>query len=88
MLGIKKGIVIHFMNTGSENRRNRMENNHLQKSADQVAGKLYKPAYYKSHSDVEQGLATTHEQVSDVYVEGTNEGKMDEEAGQENSFRL
>ncbi|MGF9905166.1 YozQ family protein [Brevibacillus porteri] len=63
-----------------------MKNNDkdLLQAAEEVADKMYDPSFYKSESLTEQGLAITHEQVSDDYMEGTNDGKIDENAGQKN----
>ncbi|WP_066067860.1 YozQ family protein [Neobacillus soli] len=36
----------------------------------EVAGSFYHPSYYQEKDDLSAGLATTHEQVSDVYMEG------------------
>jgi len=43
----------------------------------EVAEKEYEPAGYTSASPVEQGLAITHEQVTDAYTEGTPDGAID-----------
>lgn len=53
-------------------------------AAEEVADKMYDPSFYKSDSITEQGLAITHEQVSDNYMEGTNDGRIDENAGKKN----
>ncbi|MBM7661302.1 hypothetical protein JOC85_002074 [Bacillus mesophilus] len=45
---------------------------------DKVAGKQYDPSFYKNANDVEAGLATTHEQASDSYMEGTIDGNIDD----------
>jgi hypothetical protein len=37
----------------------------------EVAGSFYHPSYYQGTTQVEKGLAETHEQVSDNYHEGT-----------------
>ncbi|MEK4175102.1 YozQ family protein [Aeribacillus sp. FSL K6-1305] len=42
-----------------------------------IAGKIYTPNDYKSHSESSQGLAVTHEQVSDTFTEGTIDGEVD-----------
>lgn len=42
-----------------------------------VAGKQYDPSFYQSSSEVESGLAMTHEQASDTYMEGTIDGEID-----------
>ncbi|MBS4172153.1 YozQ family protein [Bacillus sp. FJAT-49736] len=46
-----------------------------------IADKTYDPSDYKGNSELSKGLATTHEQVSDVYVEGTVDGVMEDVAG-------
>jgi hypothetical protein len=43
-----------------------------------VAGKQYDPSFYQNANDVEAGLATTHEQASDTYMEGTIDGDIDD----------
>ncbi|RXJ04074.1 DUF4025 domain-containing protein [Anaerobacillus alkaliphilus] len=43
----------------------------------QVAENSYDPSDYHSNKDVDKGLAITHEQVSDMYVEGTIDGEID-----------
>ncbi|MFZ3588708.1 YozQ family protein [Bacillus sp. DJP31] len=40
-----------------------------------IAGKQYNPAFYESSSEVEKGLAITHEQASDTYMVGTIDGE-------------
>ncbi|RAK18412.1 uncharacterized protein DUF4025 [Anoxybacillus vitaminiphilus] len=52
----------------------KMKNNHENLK---VAGKHYDPSDYKSHSVLSSGLAVTHEQVSDAYVEGTVDAVID-----------
>lgn len=37
----------------------------------EIAGKTYSPSDYQGKSQLEQGLAETHEQVSDDYHQGT-----------------
>ncbi|GAE33758.1 YozQ family protein [Halalkalibacter akibai] len=51
--------------------------------ANEVAEQSYQPEDYQSTNEVEKGLATTHEQVSDVYVEGTIDGKIDDYEGED-----
>jgi hypothetical protein len=53
-----------------------------EKSAE-VAEKMYEASDYKGSTDLEKGLATTHEQVSDTYVEGTVDGVMEDVAGED-----
>ncbi|WP_078552615.1 YozQ family protein [Bacillus alkalicellulosilyticus] len=54
-----------------------------QTDADQVATNSYEPSNYNSSNDIDQGLAMTHEQVSDAYVEGTIDGEIDEYRGKD-----
>ena len=62
-----------------------MKNNQeLFNATDEVAEKMYDSSYYKSTSQTEKGLSVTHEQVSDVYVEGTNDGNIEENTGENN----
>ncbi|UOE95484.1 YozQ family protein [Alkalihalobacillus sp. LMS39] len=48
-----------------------------------VATNSYDPKDYNSEKQVDKGLAMTHEQVSDAYVEGTIDGKIDEYRGKD-----
>lgn len=59
-------------------------NKSLRNNAEKVADKTYEPSDYQSQEEVSQGLAVTHEQVSDDYMEGTNDGKIDEYDGEKN----
>jgi len=52
-------------------------------SQENIAGKYYEPHYYNSNSEVESGIATTHEQASDTLVEGTIDGKIDNLQGKD-----
>ncbi|CAN2249338.1 putative sporulation protein [Bacillus subtilis] len=42
-----------------------------------VAGKYFDPSDYKGTTQLEKGLAATHEQVSDDYFEGTIDQNLD-----------
>ncbi len=42
-----------------------------------IAGKQYDPSAYQSSSEVESGLAITHEQVSDSFMKEMNEDQSD-----------
>ncbi|RST72280.1 DUF4025 domain-containing protein [Siminovitchia acidinfaciens] len=42
----------------------------LEKESLKIAGRHYKKEDYQGKDTVSKGLATTHEQVSDVYMEG------------------
>ena len=46
-------------------------------NSSEIAGKTFDTSDYKSENQLEQGLAETHEQVSDDYYEGT----IDQELG-------
>ncbi|MDM5337474.1 YozQ family protein [Fictibacillus enclensis] len=43
----------------------------------------YEPSDYSSQSETDQGLAITHEQVSDDYMEGTIDGVMENVEGKD-----
>lgn len=45
--------------------------------------KQYDPSDYNKKGEVSSGLATTHEQVSDTYTEGTIDGKIDHVNGKD-----
>ncbi|MEJ8545039.1 YozQ family protein [Brevibacillus borstelensis] len=66
-----------------DNNNDGLHNDGLQNTASDIADKMYEPSDYKSNSFTEKGLALTHEQVSDDYMEGTNDGKIDANAGEE-----
>ncbi|WP_237563659.1 YozQ family protein [Halalkalibacter okhensis] len=53
------------------------------KSSEDVAQNSYQPSDYQSTEEVEKGLAATHEQVSDAYVEGTIDGQIDNYEGED-----
>lgn len=55
-----------------------------QVTAERVADESYDVTDYQSADPVSRGLALTHEQVSDSYMEGTIDGRMDEYGGEEN----
>jgi Protein of unknown function (DUF4025) len=42
----------------------------------QLAGREYEVEDYKRQDELSSGLATTHEQVSDDYMEGTIDAKI------------
>ncbi|TWM04365.1 hypothetical protein CHCC15136_2532 [Bacillus paralicheniformis] len=42
-----------------------------------VAGKYFDPSDYEGATQLEKGLAETHEQVSDDYFEGTIDQNLD-----------
>ncbi|MDQ0225440.1 hypothetical protein CHH83_00790 [Bacillus sp. 7586-K] len=43
-----------------------------------IAGRFYEVEDYNREDSISSGLATTHEQVSDDYMEGTVDGMMQE----------
>ncbi|WP_332693730.1 YozQ family protein [Halalkalibacter lacteus] len=55
-------------------------------SSEAVAENSYQPSDYQSSEEVEQGLATTHEQVSDAYVEGTVDDAIQENREKDNEL--
>ncbi|MEQ6389536.1 YozQ family protein [Bacillaceae bacterium S4-13-58] len=48
-----------------------------QRDSDKVAETNYHPNQYRSEDDTEQGLAITHEQASDAYMEGEIQARID-----------
>lgn len=52
----------------------------------QVAENSFDPSDYSSSQEVDQGLAITHEQVSDTLTEGTIDGKIDNLEEKEKQF--
>lgn len=62
--------------------------NHPENHAAGVAGEqqnenAHRSSDYGSDPLMEQGLAVTHEQVNDAYMEGTVDGTIDEYAGED-----
>ena len=55
-----------------------MMNKNRMNNSNEVAEKNYDASGYKSSNQVEKGLATTHEQATDVYTEGTVDAKLDQ----------
>lgn len=66
-----------------KNNKDAMEN------AKRVADQMYDRSKYDSNDEADQGIAVTHEQVSDAYMEGTFDAKIDEvnEEGKLNSHK-
>ncbi|WP_227935637.1 YozQ family protein [Alkalihalobacillus deserti] len=62
-----------------------MANNKNEKlpKTEEVAERSFQAEDVHSSNEVEQGLATTHEQVSDTFVEGTIDGKIDDVEGED-----
>lgn len=55
-------------------------------ASNEIAENSYDPSDYQSSKEVDKGLAITHEQVSDTYVEGTIDGVIDDLAKKEREF--
>ncbi|WP_134701787.1 YozQ family protein [Ammoniphilus sp. YIM 78166] len=53
-----------------------------------LAEKMYEPKDYTSDSALDQGLATTHEQVSDAYMEGTVDAEIENVQGTGQAQRI
>lgn len=51
--------------------------------SNKIAEKNFQAADYTSKNEFDTSLATTHEQVSDAYTEGTLEAKIDDVNGQD-----
>lgn len=47
-----------------------------QNEEQRMADENYKPEYYKGKTTFKKGLASTHEQVSDSYYEGSIDQKL------------
>ncbi|KIY20951.1 hypothetical protein UB32_16385 [Mesobacillus subterraneus] len=43
----------------------------------EVAGRMYEPADYQREDELSNGLALTHEQANDSYVEGEAGGEIE-----------
>ncbi|MGM7723984.1 YozQ family protein [uncultured Metabacillus sp.] len=50
----------------------------------QIAGRHYEPEDYKRQDELSEGLAMTHEQASDDYMEGTIDANFEENVDQSN----
>lgn len=46
-------------------------------NSSEIAGKTFEPSDYNSKSQLEMGLAQTHEQASDDYYEGTIDQELE-----------
>ncbi|WP_082687065.1 YozQ family protein [Bacillus sp. FJAT-27445] len=53
----------------------------MDKREKSIAERIYDPSDYKKKDEVSSGLAETHEQVSDVYMEGEIGGKIERPDG-------
>ncbi|MCD8510465.1 MAG: YozQ family protein [Bacillus sp. (in: Bacteria)] len=54
-----------------------MANNKKNNKVEKIAEKNYEVEDYQSSDETAQGLAVTHEQVSDTFTEGTIDAKID-----------
>ncbi|MFC0270863.1 YozQ family protein [Metabacillus herbersteinensis] len=52
----------------------------------QIAGRQYEVEDYKREDELSSGLAVTHEQVSDDYMAGTIDVKLNNEKDEKNSI--
>jgi hypothetical protein len=50
-------------------------------NSSEIAGRIYDASDYQKNDTLSQGLATTHEQFSDSYMEGEVGGVMENVAG-------
>lgn len=55
----------------------------FQNNTDELAGRYYHTDDYKKNDELSSGLATTHEQVSDAYMEGEIKAVVDNANGQD-----
>lgn len=53
----------------------------LQNSTEELAGRQYETEDYGRNDQLSSGLATTHEQVSDAYMEGEIKAVVDDVKG-------
>ncbi|ADV92767.1 YozQ family protein [Bacillus subtilis] len=63
--------------TESVNTETQTHNKENKNDTTDVAGKYFEPSDYKGSTQLEKGLAETHEQVSDDYFEGTIDQNLD-----------
>ncbi|ASB61135.1 hypothetical protein SC22_11700 [Bacillus sp. A053] len=64
-------------NAETENTETQTHNKENINDTTDVAGKSFEPSDYKGTTQLEKGLAETHEQVSDDYFEGTIDQNLD-----------
>ncbi|WP_224752264.1 YozQ family protein [Metabacillus arenae] len=53
-----------------------------QEDTSKIAGREFSFNDYKSNDETAEGLAITHEQISDNFAEGTIEGELQKENGE------
>lgn len=63
--------------TESVNTETQTHNKENKNDTTDVARKYFEPSDYKGSTQLEKGLAETHEQVSDDYFEGTIDQNLD-----------
>ena len=63
-----------------------MEDKNKPKQSD-IAGRTYDVSDYGKDDELSKGLATTHEQVSDAYMEGEIRAVIDDLAGEDVEIR-
>ncbi|KAF1680017.1 YozQ family protein [Bacillus mexicanus] len=68
-----------FSSIGKEDdvQQNAKTESHNRSDTTDVAGRYFDPSDYKGTTQLEKGLAETHEQVSDDYFEGTIDQNLD-----------
>ncbi|MBS4197699.1 YozQ family protein [Lederbergia citri] len=64
-----------------------MEKNENKKDSLKLAGRMYDVQDYGREDTLSSGLATTHEQVSDAYMEGEIKAVIDDVSGSDNEIR-
>lgn len=55
---------------------------------EKLATKMYEPSDYQANTRLSQGLAETHEQVSDTYMEGTIDATIENYQGTGKNVKL
>jgi hypothetical protein len=58
-----------------------------QKESNEVAEHNFQPTDYKKDKELSSGLAMTHEQVTDMWTEGTIDGEIDDINGKDEELR-
>ncbi|MEE3952051.1 YozQ family protein [Peribacillus frigoritolerans] len=60
-----------------------MDSKQSKNESSEVAGRIYDVSDYKREDPLSSGLAQTHEQVSDTYVEGEIKAVIDDVKGRD-----
>ncbi|KIV53236.1 hypothetical protein AM501_30120 [Aneurinibacillus migulanus] len=63
-------------------------NKDVQRSGQEIGNKTYETSDYQAKSQASGGLATTHEQVSDVYMEGTVEATIEHSENADGDLKI